>query len=105
MKHSKESRKRMINFVLAKVIYYIILPFMYLRKFIVEGIIKIRFQIAKRKADAMHRESGKKHYVLMGKRKFYVFNKTQLQAAAKKYRKRSGHTVEWKHLYCYESSV
>lgn len=104
MKQSKQSRKQMINFILAKIMYYLLLPFLFVRKVVVESLIKMRFAIARKKADKLHIKSGVKHYVVASsKNRFYVCNKGRMLNIAKKYRKMSGHKVEWKDICCYES--
>lgn len=100
---TQELKKRAFNFVLAKIMYYVLLPFLLIRKVLVEAAIKIRYLVAVYKANELKKRTKTKHYVVSVGRKFYIYNKGGMMNLAKAYRKRSGHKVEWRQLYCYST--
>lgn len=103
MKHSHESRKRAFFFVVAKIMYWMVVPFQSIYIRIRSAIYERRRKKAIKKADYEAELTHRKHYVVAGDGIFFVYNKGGLLNLAKVLKKKHGRSVEWRDLYIYET--
>lgn len=91
---------------LAKIVYFcLVRPFRWLRSKIVARVMTKRLKSAKKEAIFQTNATGQPRYVVLFGSRFYVLNKGGMLALAKKYRKRTGLSAEWRDLYVFESHV
>lgn len=91
---------------LAKIVYFcLVLPFRWMRSKIVAFVMTRRLKSAKNEAIFQTKATGQPRYVVLSGSRFFVLNKGGMLALAKRYRKRTGLSAEWRDLYVFESHV
>lgn len=91
---------------LARIAYFcFVRPFRWIYNKIALWIYQIRLEKAKKEAVEITRSTGKTCYVVFVNGKFYTCNRGGMLALAKKYKKNTGLSIDWRKLYVFESHV
>lgn len=90
--------------IIAKIVYFgFVRPFRWLYGKVTLWLYEIRFKAARKKAVEITRSTGKACYVVFSDGRFYTYNKGGLLALAKRYKKRTGLSIDWRKLYVFET--